>query len=214
MIYPPILKSSQPAFAFEDGFVENIYFTLPSSISASSFTDDWNIQIRIVKQSNNQTIVRKDNFPDGIIYKSAKNIKTFDNINYYIPLQLDDLIRSEWENGTLYKVQLRFGSTPLWSDYPKTENFATWKRTQVQNGTFSEWSTVMLIKSITTPELSIINATFNSSSVITSSVGSEKSLTPVFRGQCLIQDSSNEIEDQYRFVLYDEAKSEILEDSE
>jgi hypothetical protein len=49
---------------------------------------------------------------------------------------------------------MRFGTSAL---YNSLSEFATWKKTQVSNETFSEWSTVMLIKAIAKPDVSLKN---------------------------------------------------------
>lgn len=75
---------------------------------------------------------------------------------------------------------------------------------------FSEWSSVMLIKPITIPELTIglpnergiLADKFKDTSVEVIYV--ERSLNPLFTGTCIFsQPNENEVEDQYKFFLYE-----------
>lgn len=95
---------------------------------------------------------------------------------------------------------MRFGLT----EYDPTPNFATWKQAQIQNNTFSEWSTVMIIKAIDQPEIVIKNKELvGSSSLDTiSTERTEATLTPLFTGAYSISVDSHEAEDKYRFTLY------------
>ena len=63
-IYPPTLQSTQPAFLASTN-VYQIYFTLQS---ITAFSDIGHIQVRVVRQSNNRSIVNTSQYPDGTIY--------------------------------------------------------------------------------------------------------------------------------------------------
>lgn len=133
-IYPPTLQSTQPAFLASVN-VYQIYFTLQS---ITSFNDIGHIQVRIVRQSNNKSIVNTNQYPDGTIYKAPSAIGSLGN-QYFVSINKNELFES-WQPGYLYKVQMRFGINPM---YTSVDEFATWKQQQIDEGAFSEWSTVM-----------------------------------------------------------------------
>lgn len=192
-IYPPILKSTQPAFLYTASSYE-IEFTLQQT---SSFDEIGHIQIRIVKQSNNRTIVNTALYPDGTIYKTPAEIKTSGQ-EYSISIIRNDLSES-WQPGFLYKIQMRFGTTPK---YTSISDFATWKKQQIDNQTFSEWSTVMVIKAISAPTIYIKNAEAVRQDTI-STERTETTLTPLFVGSCMLEEINKEAVDKYKFNLYE-----------
>lgn len=191
-IYPPTLQSTQPAFlSSTDSY--NIQFTLQP---VTSFSEIGHIQIRVVTQKNNSSIVNTDIYPDGIIYKAPKDITSIGD-PYSIAILSTDLAQP-WQPGYLYKVQLRFGENPIFEN--KAE-FAAWKKLQVDTEAFSEWSTVMVIKAITQPEVIIQNADAVKESVIATS-RTEPTTAPLFVGITNIQEINKELVDKYRFTLY------------
>ena len=197
-IYPPILASAQPAFVPGDyplGYP--IYFTLQN---ITSFNSIGHIQIRVVDQQSNTSVIKTTNYPDGIIYKSKSEIKTKEQTNdvYYVTIDSSSLKQS-WIIGRCYKIQLRFGTT---DKYDSVANFATWKKDQVNNQTFSEWSTVMIIKPISKPIVKIINAGELKQDIETKT-NVENSQMPIFRGSFEEDDESKEALDRYKFDLYD-----------
>lgn len=199
MIYPPILKSTQPAFSIAN-LPYAISFSLPAYVA---YGDIGHVQVRIVKQANNQSIVNTTLYPDGIIYKT---MPAYNRTGVYsININSNDLSQT-WIAGTLYKVQIRFGTTGLWTDRTA---FATWKQTQIANQTFSEWSTVMVIKAIAPPTVAISNAAAGSDDSSTQYV---KTITPLFQGTYLSNEANNEAADKYEFKLYDEDEN-LLETS-
>lgn len=201
-IFPPLVNSSQPAFTYDvSDYI--IYFTLPDLMSLNSIK---HIQIRLVKQTNNRTIVNTSIYPDGIIYKSKDEIGQKGS-QYTISINLQDL-ESGWSAGELYKVQLRFGTNVL---YNSISDFANWKKQQIEKGAFSEWSTVMAIKAINEPVIEIKNATSVKESV-QSAKNLETSLTPLIIGACNFVTSNRESVDKYKFILYN-SHGDKIEDS-
>lgn len=204
-LFPPILNNSQEAFEYTT-VTYPIYFSLPSMMSERNIG---HIQVKIVKQTNNRSIVNTDRYPDGIIYKDYIVRENIVNIN------TADL-ESGWERGTLYKVQIRFGSNKKWynSEIPSSAeiaNFASWRQEQVKQSAFSEWSTVMIIKSISAPSIRIINAAGIKEGVIATQ-NLEPSITPLFMGSCEFAEGEKEAVNKYRFILYSEFE-DIIEDS-
>lgn len=187
-IYPPTLASTQPAFLYTTTSYP-IHFTLQE---VTSERDIGHVQVRVVKQTNNRSIIDDSKYPDGTIYKNASAVT-----NNTISIELSDL-KEAWQPGFLYKVQMRFGTTPIWTNL---SNFATWKQQQIDAQTFSEWSNVMIIKAISRPEVVIKNAEAKKQDVI-SQQNIEPTLTPLFLSTYNIGDTSKEAEDLYRFELY------------
>lgn len=198
-IYPPTLQSTQTAFAIDTASSYAAYqvqFTLQSVTSES---DIGHVQLRLVRQKTNKSIVNGTKYPDRIIYKnwSSGDIKRVEGTSRYtFTIQANDL-SEPWSAGYLYKVQMRFGTTK----YDTTVPFATWKQEQIDNQTFSEWSNVMIIKAIKKPEVILQNATYIDANAI-SSIQFEQTLTPLFVGVYSSIIANNEVENKYRFTLY------------
>lgn len=201
-IYPPTLQSTQPAFLATTSDYE-IKYTLQKVTSAETIK---HIQIRVVEQRSNSSIVNTSKYPDNIIYKNVDLTK--EASPYGIKILTSDL-RKPWSPGVCYKIQLRFGSTNFPSDLSA---FAAWKKEQINNQTFSEWSTVMVIKAIAQPEVYIENAGMLRTDVIASKQ-TEASLTPLFVGD-YIDNASEEPLEKYKFDLYDEVGKTLIESSD
>lgn len=191
-IYPPTLQSSQPAFLYNVTEYP-IYFSLQK---ITSFQDIGHIQIRVVRQTNNRSVINTNIYPDGIIYKSPSEI-TKDGHKYSINILRSELIEP-WQQGQLYKVQMRFGVNAKYED---KSQFATWKKEQIDYNAFSEWSTVMIIKPIDRPDIAIQNAQSIQQDVI-STERIESTLTPLFESSYTIDSINNEPLDRYKFDLY------------
>ena len=201
-IYPPTLQSTQPAFLATTPDYE-IKYTLQKVTSAETIK---HIQIRVVEQRSNSSIVNTSKYPDNIIYKNVDLTK--EASPYGIKILTSDL-RKPWSPGVCYKIQLRFGSTSFPNDLSA---FAAWKKEQINNQTFSEWSTVMVIKAIAQPEVYIENAGTLRTDVIASKQ-TEASLTPLFVGD-YIDNAFEEPLEKYKFDLYDETGKTLIESSD
>lgn len=189
-IYPPILQSTQTAFLASTN-PYRIYFTLQS---VTSYNDIGHVQIRIVRQSNNKSIVDINQYPDGVIYQPPP---TAEGNRYYVDIN-SGVLAEKWQAGYLYKIQMRFGLNPM---YSSLEDFATWKQQQIDQGAFSEWSTVMVIKAIDKPTVYIKNAEAITEDVVELEK-IESTLTPLFSGGYEISTTSAEAEDTFKFDLY------------
>ena len=189
-IYPPILQSTQTAFLASTN-PYRIYFTLQS---VTSYDDIGHVQIRIVRQSNNKSIVDINQYPDGVIYQPPP---TAEGNRYYVDIN-SGVLAEKWQAGYLYKIQMRFGLNPM---YSSIEDFATWKQQQIDQGAFSEWSTVMVIKAIDKPTVYIKNAEAITEDVVELEK-IESTLTPLFSGGYELSIASAEAEDTFKFDLY------------
>ena len=205
-IFSPILNSSQPAFDFT---VTNypINFTVPDKIHS---TDIKHIGIRVIKQNNNENIVKTDTYPDGIIYKNFNKVIIGNTSS--IEISSNDDLKESWKAGEYYKIQLRFGKNTYEFGTDKTyKDFSAWKKAQIDNQAFSEWSTVMVIKAITHPEIKIANEENNNIiGIVFSEVENrESNQTPLFEGKYKVD--IDEPVTHYRFQLYKDTK--LLEDT-
>lgn len=194
-IYPPTLQSTQPAFLSTE-LPYRVYFSLWQGTSIND-VQAGHIQLRVMLQSNNKSIVNTAKYPDGTIYKSPAEMHEESNGRYSILIESGDL-QGGWEPGVLYKLQMRFGTTPMYSSLGE---FATWKQQQIDYQTFSEWSTVMVIKAIQGPEVFIKNAESVSQDVY-SAERTEATLTPLFTGTYSSVTANKEALDKYKFDLY------------
>lgn len=184
-IYSPILKSTQAAFVYQGPYI--IYFSYPQFIDKSLIK---HMQIRITNQQDSKSLVSTSNFPDGIYYTSEFSVEGS------ISIPFGTLVTPPHAGG-IYKVQLRFGYCDLFTNLSQ---FTSWKTAAIQNGDFSEWSTVMAIKCISTPQLSFLNIANN---------GIFNTLRPSFTAQALFADSDEEYTDLFEFSIYDSVKNFI-----
>ena len=200
-MYPPLLNSSQPAFLYNTSEYM-ISFSLPNLMSINSVK---HIQIKIVTQSNNKSVINTKMYPDGIIYKnlSGGGLQKKGN-SYRVAVTLAELANG-WTPGTLYKVQMRFGENDI---YTSINNFAEWKKEQIAQGAFSEWSTVMAIKAIREPSIKILNDSLGRDTIESARM-LEPTLTPLIVGSCVFNADDKEAVDKYRFILYDELNNKI-----
>lgn len=203
-IYPPTLKSTQPAFIYTTNSYK-VFFTLQKITSRSEIG---HAQIRVVEQTTNKSVINTSQFPDGVIY--TETINEEDNGQYSVAI-LTRYLKRGWEANHVYKIQMRFGTNAM---YQSLADFATWKQLQIDQNAFSEWSTVMIVKAINEPSIYIKNAeNLNQDIIATEKV--EGSLTPLFVGYCDFEASNTsfntklEMVDKYRFLLYE---GDIIDD--
>lgn len=203
-IFPPIIQSTQPAFLASSPSY-NIYYSLQSTASPSSIK---HIQIRIISQRSNVSVVNSK-FPDGVIYQNVDLVNA--TSPYKVEIRPKEHLKEEsWTPGLCYKIQLRFGTTPYnLEEY--NNSFAQWKKKQIDNSTFSEWSTVMLIKAINEPYIYIQNTGEYNTGI--NSIIAVNTTTPLFTS--FYQDNnSNEILKNYKYILYNSTGENIIESSD
>ena len=201
-IYPPTLQSTQPAF-LATSTEYDVKYTLQKVTSAEEIK---HVQIRVVEQRSNSSIVNTSKYPDNVIYK---NVKLTEGSGPYTIKILSSDLRKAWTAGVCYKIQLRFGST----SFPDNlKDFSNWKKKQINNQNFSQSSTVMIIKAIAKPEIYIENTSVTKIEVITRKQ-TESSLTPLFVGG-YTDNVSNEQLDKYKFDLYSENEEDLIESSD
>jgi hypothetical protein len=127
-----------------------IYFSLSKFNDVS---DIKNVQVVVNNQKTNLSALNGTSYPSGIKIASLQtdnSIKT--EYKYYVTLKPSDMINGSFELNQYYKVQLRFTGVQA-DSVPSSKKIASWL---VSNqGYFSEWSTVCLIKGIPQPKILI-----------------------------------------------------------
>ena len=168
-LFPPVVETYMPAFLIGNDTgskgVCRIYF----SISAyNSLNEIQNVQVAVLNQNTNMSILNKKKYPCEVMLTNLKidEERTSDD-KYYIEIQNDD-IQDGFQINQYYKVQLRFtlagtenppgniGMPPQeWDETTETyldaQKIDSWLVMNLSN--FSEWSTVCLIRGISTPSL-------------------------------------------------------------
>lgn len=150
-LYPPVIDSYVPAF-LADTSICKVYFALSNF---NKQADIKNVQVVITNQNTNTTVLDTTKYPAGIMLTSLQvdSTRTGDD-RYYIQINGSDLASGAFLINQYYKVQIRFTGTNA-ADVSLTapQAISTWLAANLNY--FSEWSTVCLIRGISTPVLSI-----------------------------------------------------------
>ena len=210
-LYPPIIDTFMPAFT---GGSCSIYFEISDFNTISDIDTDL-VQVSLRSQLNNENCLEN---PNGIRYYQLQGPVT-ENGNpnkgkYYITISTNDLLETDFYKNQYYKVQIRFTKsgvatgTSHWyktSDNPSLE----WLNGHLES--FSEWSTVCLIRKITEPFLDMSPNKQLSPIEIT---GGYVITSPFFHFSQSIEFGKNENEylQNYRLKLYDDNEV-LIEDS-
>jgi len=202
-LYPPVLSYSLPAFAIQtntDTTTVRIYFAL-SDYSSNSNTS---VQMTVRYQDNNENALNIETYKGRVkafeTY-SIDNEKITQRDKYYVELLSTDL-QNGFTVDRIYKIQLRFSS--IYTDVgPDT----TWLNSNLSS--FSEWSTVCLIKPISKPSYSIMGLDAGGGSSSLSTYTTVDSIFTITYNQ----GESNELLKSWRTVLYNSNKTTILADS-
>lgn len=153
-LYPPIVKDFIPAFII--GTTCRIYFSIYDDISdIKGKNQNGNIQISLISQKTNQSILNPTTYPSGIKladFQTDENIK--DDYKYYIEIAPSDLNSTGFVINQFYMVQLRLIDKNA-QNAPIDGKLDTWLYNN--RNYFSEWSKTCLIKGISTPSINIKN---------------------------------------------------------
>ena len=153
-LFPPLVKDIDAAFI--RGGNCKIHFSLSPY---NSISDIAHIQITVVNQITNETVFKAGSWPLGIKFISVQNnnipidSNVTDDYKYYITINNEEV--KGFEQNTFYKVQIRFGQSSL----PDSIT-GNWVNDSINS--FSEWSSVCLIKGISQPLISITDLISNS----------------------------------------------------
>lgn len=154
-LYPPIVDTYMPAFLVTTTEGCRVYF----SISLYNTREDiMNAQVVVTDQLTNTSVLNETDYPSGIALKTVYEDKTKNSEDrYYILISPNDFVNRKIEINRYYKLQIRFTSAdavpPPYGLTVPQRGLESWL--QGQMSMFSEWSTVCLIRGISTPRLTI-----------------------------------------------------------
>jgi hypothetical protein len=143
-----------PSFIIANNGAEQESCRVYFSLSNFNKLDDVrnNVQVVVNDKNTNQSVLNPTLYPAGIKITNIQEDRVNDtDMRYYITIHPDDL-KEGFEINRFYKVQIRFthkSATPL-----KPEIVAWLLENQ---SSFSEWSSVCLIRGISTPQLTLRN---------------------------------------------------------
>lgn len=204
-LYPPIVNTYIPAFLVDSGTNEDnckIYFSLSQF---NSINDIKNVQITIRNQYTNLSVLNKALYPSEVMLTSIQidNTKTSDD-KYYIEILKTDIQGQGFEINQYYKVQMRFTHKDA-PAAPDNQALDAWLAANID--LFSEWSTVCLIRGISTPQLSISGFTIEDGTI------SWANQNPIVYGKLnFLNEQETERLKNYQIKLYDE-NNNLLTDS-
>ena len=160
IIYPPIIPNYLPAFETNSGVGRCI---IPFSLSKFNINEDFDsLHVSIMKQGNGKSVVSNVDEQDGrlrnnnekIILNVEKNPDEEQPNSYYCILTERDIYGNKQEIGSVYKVQIRLSQVRC----NDPSNQSDWLKNNASS--FSEWSTVCVIKAIGLTNL-VIGEPFN-----------------------------------------------------
>lgn len=206
-LYPPIVDTYAPAFLTDSGTDKDIcriYFTLSKF---NTISDIVNVQVSIRSQYTNLSVLNKTKYPSEIMLTSIQedSTRTSDD-KYYIEIYKTDIQGGKFEINQYYKVQMRFTHIDAAGQSLSTpQAIDGWLAANIN--LFSEWSTVCLVRGISTPQLAISGFTIENGKI------SWANYNPVIYGTLSFQDSEEtERLKSYQVKLYDN-NNQLLTDS-
>lgn len=204
-LYPPIVKTYMPAFV-TDGLADvttcRVYFSL-SPYNKS--TDIANVQVTIRDQNSNKSMLKKADYPSAVKITSLQEDTSRTVDRFYIEIPEQD-IQGGWKNNLYYRVQLRFTDMFAEAIEPGTKGLDTWLSANYEH--FSEWSSVCLVRAISTPTLEISGFDLVSNTVVWSLANSQ-----IIGKLKFADENETDILKQYQIKLYDTITDESLHES-
>ena len=206
-LYPGVVSTYAPAFLLDSGNdvkdTCRVYFSLSAYNSRSDIT---NIQVTVANQFNNLSVLDTTKYPCGIMLKPLQvdNTRLSDD-KYYFEIKKADIQGGTFEINQYYKVQFRFTGVDAQSVSMTTpQAIDSWLANNISH--FSEWSTVCLIRAISTPTLTLVgfDPTADSTLWSTSNVDVVGRLT--FKNPAETDTLS-----QYQIRLYDYADNVVVD---
>ena len=197
-LYPPIVSTYLPAFLASPGICR-LYFSISQY---NSFENIKNAQITIKNQNSNLSVLNKTKYPCEIMLKEIKQ----EDDKYYIEISKEDNNGGEFELNLYYKVQIRITSkeaSAVSMSFPQAIDI--WLTTN--QSYFSEWSSVCLIRAISSPDLEITGWDIKDNKLTWSNTSNTLTGKLVF-----IDGAETDSLKSYRVVLKDDSGN-ILTDS-
>ena len=211
-LYPPIFsKSYMPAFVRENGcrvyFSISIYNSLAEMHHTSSNSSQVNaVQVAVQSQKTNQTVLSTSLYPSGIKLTNLNTDVTRNSDDIYYVDILNSDIQGGFNLNQYYKVQIRFTSSEA-SNPPTDQSKGIDAWLSANLAAFSQWSTVVLIRPISYPNL-LLNS-FNNDSILTTFTLNDI----IIAGKVNFADSKDQQTVQkYRIRIYDD-NQQLLQDS-
>lgn len=206
-LYPPTVDTYVPAFLVDSGTDKDIcriYFTLSKF---NTISDIANVQITVRNQYTNLSVLDKLKYPSEIMLTSIQEdtSKTSDD-RYYIELNKTDIQGGKFEINQYYKVQMRFTHVDAAGvSLTAPQAIDGWLAANIN--LFSEWSTVCLIRGISTPQLAVSGFTIENGEI------SWANYNPVIYGTLSFKNKEEtEKLKSYQIKLYDN-NNNLLTDS-
>lgn len=207
-LYPPIFKKSYiPAFKKSAGC--NVYFSISAYNSLQEINQSL-VQVTVQNQKTNQSVLSRLRYPSGIKITSLSidnsEERKSSSEKYFIRIQPED-IQGGFNYNEYYKVQIRFTqvdveSPPIGTDgVQKLDSWLNQKFSQ-----FSQWSTVVLIKPVGMPIISL--KSFQGGDTLTTITTNDLSIV----GEVVNQIGDREPFKSYRILIYDN-NDNLVEDS-
>jgi len=151
-LFPPIIAAYMPAFVMDSEEGCKIYFSIST---LNNYSEVGHIQLTCANLITNQNALYGSGEPEEEKTPWKNKIRFYtlseveydgDRGSYFVRLTNKD-IEGDFKN-LAYKVQIRFGSTTNFEDQ------ASWLTSNLMS--FSEWSSVCIIKAIPQPEFSVV----------------------------------------------------------
>ena len=201
-LYPPIIDTYTPIF-IENGLDTEckIWFSYSPYMSTDQHCNY--VQVVINDQKTNKTVLNTDFWPTGVaafkVEEADEGTKEFAMNLYYIKINSSQL-QEGFQTQTYYKAQLRFIDKNI-NPIQVTQSFSEMNKNL---SSFSEWSTVTLLKCIKQPEVYIFSLKAEKGSGQGNSPASPLVIsTPLLNisGQALFEDGESETIKTYKLSL-------------
>lgn len=155
-LFPPVVETYMPAFLIGSSDIQKNTCRVYFSISLyNSLNDIKNAQVTVTNQNTNLSVLNKNKYPCEIMLTNIKtDLTRVSDDKYYIEIKPSD-IEEGFQINQYYKVQIRFTATAASNVSLNTpQKIDSWLAANLSN--FSEWSTVSLVRGISTPSLNIV----------------------------------------------------------
>lgn len=206
-LYPPIMNTYAPAFLIDSNNAAantcKVYFSFSAY---NTIADIKYAQVTISSQNTNISALNPEKYPSGIMLANVfvDNTRKTDD-KYYIKIAKADMLNEKFEINQYYKVQIRFTSIDAAdATVLPPQKLDNWLAENMSF--FSEWSSVCLVRGISTPSLQISNLS------TTSITNLSTSRLDVIGKLIFADETETEILKYYSVKLFDDS-GHLLNDS-
>jgi hypothetical protein len=208
-LYPPIVGTYGKTFLLDSGNAEKdtckVYFSLSSY---NTISEIMNAQVTIVFQDTNRTALDPDKYPCEIMLTSVyKDNNVLSDEKYYIQINKNDIKGKAFQINKYYKVQIRFTSieatTPNYDGVQDIDNWLAGNQS-----CFSEWSTVCLVRGISTPRLQISGLDSSAGTTMWTTADTQMIGSVTFANE-----AETDILKSYQLKLYNNDTGELITNS-